>query len=265
LSTVDRVGCLLKRNCVGPPRKKREDGPPAWKILRRWSGDDSQMDDAEIIAAASKGFAEGLTESGHNLVKRLFGPAFDTAGELLKEAVEITGLPIRTWLRHRRARFVSRTEEIIGDKPVNAVPPVILFSAFQNASLEGDDGLQDRWAALLANYATGTHTHRTFPEILKQLSREDADLLRECLYSVFCLPIESSPIWLKPLDMIIEPWSQKHEYQRRGMSLENLVRLGLIREEGVTINGQPIVHIFTRLGFNFATACEDPANLPRRE
>jgi hypothetical protein len=49
----------------------------------------------------------------------------------------------------------------------------------QNASLEGDDNLQDKWAALLANAADPTQATvlPAFPEILRQLSNHDARFL----------------------------------------------------------------------------------------
>lgn len=61
---------------------------------------------------------------------------------------------------------------------IKPIAPRLFFPVLEAASIEDNDEMQTRWAALLANEATSVGSvHPSFLEILRQLALEDARLL----------------------------------------------------------------------------------------
>jgi hypothetical protein len=74
----------------------------------------------------------------------------------------------------------NRAREVLREAGIQPgpVPLKILVSLLQNASLEEDEALQERWANLLANAATDVKRFRSFfPRALAQLGSVEARLL----------------------------------------------------------------------------------------
>ena len=197
------------------------------------------------------------------LLERMLGRACDEAGDILTQTVKTYGLPIRQYLKGRAERFARQTNRYIGGRTVHEVPVPIILVLMEAGIKENEDDLQDRWAALFANYATGSYSNRTFPEILKRLSRDDADLLRTCLYAVLSPPAESEPLWKKSLTTFIDKWNLSREGKGLNISYDNLLSLRLLNDQALMYNAGRPIQEFTWLGYNFALACEAPENLPR--
>jgi len=135
----------------------------------------------------------------------------------------------------------------------------------REGSLEEDDELQDIWAQLLVNAAddgSGIDVQHTFLSILKDLSSQDARVLR-LIYSVSEADAQNG-IWtgLLPDRVVLskEKSTGIEEFPSPSMRivLGNLARLGLI--DSALAWGGPLTfkHIYqTALGRGFFQACSD--------
>jgi hypothetical protein len=65
----------------------------------------------------------------------------------------------------QQIRLLQRAKEMIDGTGLapKRVPLKVLLPIFENASIEDDDDLQDRWAALLASNAAGKYVSTVFP------------------------------------------------------------------------------------------------------
>jgi abortive infection alpha-like protein/uncharacterized protein DUF2806 len=153
-------------------------------------------------------------------VKQLFAPYHDLLAILLGPAFEEVGLSVgeqvSMWRAKRWFRFMAEFQRLIDVIGLDIQPTAMrkFFPILEAKSIEDDDNMQTRWAALLANEATSPNSvHPSYIDILRQLSPEDAKLL-DTLYE--------------------EVGSQKYrtildsEYDVNSLSFYNLTRLGLI-------------------------------------
>ena len=147
----------------------------------------------------------------------------------------------------RQIRLMQRAQDflkLVGmSVPTRPVPLKLLIPIMQGASLEENDDLQDRWAALLVNTANanfGSEVRRSYVTILEQLTPLDAHIL-DVLYS---LPFEKSQhdgIATAELPLhahIKEEKEQEFPLPTEDVviSLSNLARLGCLRP-GMTWGG----------------------------
>ncbi|MCU1268796.1 MAG: hypothetical protein JWN74_90 [Acidobacteriaceae bacterium] len=128
-------------------------------------------EDRELVKAGFEAVLKPLTD----LLDKIAGPAAEEVGLTFQDSV-------RTFRLKRQIRLMQRAKEMIDRSGLTPrrVPLKLLLPIFENASIEEDDELQDRWAALLANNAGGNYMATVFPELLRQLSSGDACLLRMC-------------------------------------------------------------------------------------
>lgn len=99
------------------------------------------------------------------------------------------GRELGQWLgdmvRYRRAphqaRLLMRAAEEIraSGLPAAAVEDRLLRAVLEEGGFEDNEAMQERWANLLANAATGSIVPPAFPEILRQLEPIEARLLDE--------------------------------------------------------------------------------------
>jgi hypothetical protein len=110
----------------------------------------------------------------------------------------------------------------------------VAIPLIQGGSLEEDDWLQDRWAALLVNAADASshvEVRRAFISILEDLTPLDAKML-EKIYSSTQVPDVEAEIWTTFLPDYVTVKTPDQENLRPPnhveISLGNLARLGLI-------------------------------------
>jgi len=105
-----------------------------------------------------------------DFANRLFGPAIDELGGILAD-------PIKIYRFKRSVRLLEKAKRICdetGFEP-KAVPLKTLLPILENASLEDDQDLHDRWANLLANAAIQDGSvHPSFTQILQGLTGSEA-------------------------------------------------------------------------------------------
>jgi hypothetical protein len=165
----------------GFPRKPH-DVSQAYRVLQfpPMPGDEKDLIKAGVDAALAP---------VKDLANRLFGPAIDELGAIFAE-------PIRMLRFKRSVRLMEKVKRICdetGFEP-RAVPLKTLLPILENASLEGDEDLHDRWANLLANAASpdGPSTVLpSFPDILRQLTTPHA-VLMDTLYEMACIQAQAS-------------------------------------------------------------------------
>jgi hypothetical protein len=232
---------------------------------------------------------EVLLEPVADILKQILGPAAEETGALI--GTELRMLRYKRALRlFQRVREYSRTAGI----EVAAVKPKLLLPILNNATIEEDDDLQDRWAALLMNASGVTGDNLVLPsyvEILRQLTRNEAVLLDSIFDKVTAALAEHYPNypitgnWAYLVDLgrwpvILHLYSDlglsRHsasvllnykknrlrmtaemveDYTRFRLSFETLLRLELLKEIEPA-DGPEGFHLrLTTVGFEFVRAC----------
>lgn len=181
----------------------------------------SPMSDEENAALAIKTGIEQFFAPLQRLVDQLLGPAATEVGLTLGDSVKV-------WRFKRQLRLLQEVQRLIADsgKDIKPVAPRLFFPILEAASIEDDDEMQTRWAALLASEATAVGSvHPSYIDILRQLTPEDAQLL-ETLCTMCRLKNGRRrilPTGNKATDFVMASILEK-----RKDSLQSLVRLGLV-------------------------------------
>jgi hypothetical protein len=141
-------------------------------------------EDAKLIETGVKAATSEALRPFTDLITKLFGPAAEEIGLGLS-------VGLAAWRMKRQIRFWKQTQDFIADSGFEPLPvaPKMLFPIIQNASLEDNDDLQDRWAALLANAANpefNPAVHPSYSDVLRYLSANDVRFLE--LVFVHCFP-----------------------------------------------------------------------------
>jgi hypothetical protein len=190
----------------------------------------------DVAMDAAKGF-----------LSKLVGPAVEEIGLLLQDNVKLYRL-------RNQLKIIGKAKDMLrlASLEPNAVPFRTLLPILEGAALEDDEVMSNRWAALLANAASGISlllTHPSFPRILSELTPHEAVYLDR-----------------------LESQGGKSEWNsfRIGLTHElgvtedninryfgNLFRLGLINNilEGATRVNYTKITIF---GETFLSACKPP-------
>lgn len=130
------------------------------------------MDDGHELIKAG---ADALTKPLTDLIGKLAGPLAEEIGLTLGDAARV--------FRFRRAvGLLRKVKKITAEAGYEAseVRPKLLLPILEHASIEDDEGLHDRWAALLANACNpekAAAIRPSFPDILAQLSSKEVTLL----------------------------------------------------------------------------------------
>jgi len=168
------------------------------------------------------------------LARRALEPLGDLLGKLAGPLADEVGETFGIWARQYRVRqglkMLQKTQRMLKEAGLapQAVSPRLFLPILEHASIENDEDLHSRWAALLANAsACPNSVHPSFVEILGQLTPDDAQVLHT-LY-------DASRTYPKVGD-----WTYSNYLAQEGRmttvinpkeSFQNLVRLGLIQPE----------------------------------
>ncbi len=211
-------------------------------------------------------------------VARTTGKAIDAGRELggflskyvggsIEQAMGIVEDKLRYLRWERQIRLMESVNNLLAQKglpqPSRKVPLQVAIPLIQGGSLEENDVLQDRWAALLANAAdasSNVDVRRAYISILEDLTPLDALLLKK-LYLSTQVPDFPSP-QIEPEictsflpDYITEErpnWDNSRPLIHIEVSLGNLARLGLVAP-AMAWSGLGLVHR-TALGREFIKA-----------
>lgn len=130
---------------------------------------------------------DAAREAGGFIARFVAGP--------LEQGVGIFEDRLRYLRWERQVRLIHRANQMLSEvglsAPTRAVPLKLAIPLIQGASLEEDDELQDRWAALLVNAANasfGSEICRAHIGILEQITALEAAILD----TVYSLPFEAA-------------------------------------------------------------------------
>lgn len=187
------------------------------------------------MADAVKAVAE-LGKPLVDLLTKLAGPAAEEIGLTIGDHIHIVRFK-------RQIRLLQNAKKFLDEAGIEAkrVPLKLLGSILEQGSLEEDDELQDRWAALLASAASHEGVvPPSFPEILKQLTKSDGLVLDRLCREIELIIKNPQGIPLKrtspeniPLDIertlgTLRYKGSNAEAADHRESVENLTRLGLL-------------------------------------
>ena len=113
--------------------------------------------------------------------------AKDFLGKLISPTIEEVGLLIADNIKYFRfknqIKILIKAEEYVEKKniKIKEIPIKILVPLLENASLEENEDLQDKWANMLANLADSESNlqNQIFPYLLSQISIEEFTGLKE--------------------------------------------------------------------------------------
>lgn len=207
----------------------------------------------ELAKTTSK--AIGATEKlGLFVSKYIEGPLEQTLGIVNDKLIYMR------W--ERQLRLIEKANELLSERgyvtPINLLPPKLAIPILQGASLEEDNYLQDKWAYLLVNASDPNfpvtieikHT-----SILNELSQFDVKLLDKICseasrFNNVIVTLNLPDKVLPGDEEINEGEAPSQEVQ---LSIENMIRLGLLRNE--TFSHEMLRVRVMALGWNFYEAC----------
>jgi hypothetical protein len=186
---------------------------------------------------------------------RVFGAPAAQAGEWL--ATEIRYRRFR-----RQIKILTRTTEMLDEAgiPYEAIRPVdltVLVPLLESGSLQEDDSMTDRWAALLAAAATNPDgVPPSYPELLRQLTPREAAFLDRMYEQV-------GEAWLhSDHEPEVIAGHLGMPTDRLMILVDNLLRLRLLKSRAPVYpsdspGGTRV--LLTALGHDFVSACRPPA------
>jgi hypothetical protein len=230
--------------------------PPRWE---GWEGPritdtDGVSEDLVQAARAAKDLEPAIEAFAE--ATGALGPVRESTGWL--------GDVIRVRREVHLAKVLMKAAEKIkvSGLPPHAVRDKLLRAAVEDASMEEDESLQERWANLLAHAATdkGGETKIVYAKILSELEPGDVRFL-DRIWG-----------WLERNDhnpLLVYRFDDEEERVEFSLELDNLSRLGVLRqvrsmpvtfggpvsEEEAKLDGVEL----TLLGLEFMRVCQEPA------
>jgi len=119
--------------------------------------------------------AEAALKPFSNLIEKLFGGPAEELGGMWQDAVKVRRF-------ERQLKLFTKVQRLLDEAGIEPqrVSDKISIPLLNNASLEDDESLQDKWASLLANAATPDAVppvSAMFPKVLGNLSAREAKVL----------------------------------------------------------------------------------------
>jgi hypothetical protein len=171
----------------------------------------------------------------------------------------------------RQHRLMLRADEFLKrldlQEPSRAIPLKLALPILQGATLEDDDDLQDRWAALLVNVANASFVgeiRRAHVSMLEQLTSLDVRIL-DVIYSLPFFESMEHGVTTNALPNSAELMTASYAHiagrppEAIEVSLANLARLGCIRPSLTDGGGEIYSRVVpTFAGREFVNACRIP-------
>jgi hypothetical protein len=190
---------------------------------------------------------EKALETAREFLTKLLGPATEEVGFMLKDKM-------RYYRLKNQIRILNKAQTFIHEAGLNpkAVPLRTLIPLLEGASLEDDELLANKWAALLANAAIDKipeGNHPAFSRILSEMIPSEALLLDRLKSMGGEAPWESFRLEMAEGSSV--------SIERVNREYWNLLRNGIVRI-GKKQN-QSESHIpLTPFGQHFISACSHP-------
>ena len=213
------------------------------------------------VARASERVVDFAQSVGRAIDRYLGGP--------ITQVSNIIEDRLRYMRWERSVRLLDRADEFLLNRELNGptrpVPMQLLLPLMESGSLEENDEMQDRWAAMLANAADlsfDIEIRRAYVSILENLTSLDAQNL-EAIYSTNVVADLETPVFTASLPIQVTEFQEENDRPLPEVivSLGNLSRLGLITTAMAWGGYQPYgcVHR-TALGTEFLRAISNQRN-----
>ncbi|MDQ3739723.1 MAG: DUF4393 domain-containing protein [Actinomycetota bacterium] len=193
-----------------------------------------------------------MQEAGEE-VGRFMGTVFGSASLELDQMI---GERVGWWRFKQSCRLAQKAKKLIEDEHLSPhqVPLRTAVPLLEAASLEDDEELVDRWAALLANASAETvEVPPSFANVLRELEPATARLLDQLYDDVMTIAPE-----IRPHFSIFFEQHDKEEAGNFPFHVDNLMRLGLVRS-GTFGQAEEYQHlVLTEFGRSFVRACRPP-------
>ena len=184
--------------------------------------------------------------------------------KVITPSLEETGLLIAEQVRYFRfvneVKIAAKADQYLKSNNIDThkVSLKVMLPLLEGASMEEEESLQDKWAALLANtVAKGSQISTTtlYSYILSQLTKEDAEIF-EIIYNNSTQTAGSNIQMTIKNERAVhkDTFTIKGKEMQTAVSVDNLIRLRLIKEPPTHGIDSPFV-ILTDLGFTFMPAC----------
>jgi hypothetical protein len=193
--------------------------------LKRVASPQNRVKNACMDDMSTEAAKQALQPIG-DMLRKIVGPLADEMGESL-------GVVARHYRYKLAVKMYQKTERMLTDAGINphAVPPRLFLPMIENASMQDEEDLHTRWAALLANAAASPDSvHPSFIEVLRQLTPKDAKLLDDLYDSCAGKRDRTVQPWVTQISYA-ESQRRKAEGENPKESFDNLIRLGLIATE----------------------------------
>ncbi len=188
---------------------------------------------------ATSSIEKGL-DIAKELLSKLISPSIEEIGLLVADNIKLFRFK-------NQVKILNKAQKYISDKGISIkqIPVKILVPLLENASLEEEEELQEKWSNMICNMADSETnlTNHVFPYILGQISKEE-------FYGLEKLNIRENEHWTdwEKLRKIEESGGLLSFAERKikdklknnneegfyagldDYELENLIRLGLIRK-----------------------------------
>jgi hypothetical protein len=213
----------------------------------------------EVAKTAAKAI-DATSGLARFFAKFVSGPAEQASG-ILEDR-------LRFFRQEQSNRLQQRTERLMKEAgmeaPTRDIPMNLAVSILQKATLEENDSLQERWAALLVNAANASfegEVPRSFPSILEQLSPIDAQILDVLYQQPYELALHMGIATLDlPSSARVMGEDEREQPSPSDavvLSLSNLARLGCIRPSYTWGGGESFGRVNpTVAGRSFVRACQ---------
>jgi len=235
---------------------RKPDRGTAWQTATSYTGQMSVLDPySDAIISAT--------------VEAALKPVLQAADGFLSPSAEYLGHQFRSWLSGKieGLKADSLRKIALSGKTSGSVSPKIGVRIVEGYSLEDDEWLRQSWSGLLASAAVEPQSVLpAFPEILRNISPDDAKLLDE-LYSASFASKEKEDAFeagsfygTQVRNLFVRAIMGRPEttpdtgevFDRIATACQNLMRLRLITEE--TNKGLSL----TILGYKLIRACRGP-------
>jgi hypothetical protein len=212
------------------------------------------MDEADKMGME---IAKAGLEKAKDFIGKLITPAIEEAGGIIQDTV-------KSWRVKNQVNIALKAQKYFERKGLDPkkVPLKILVPLLENGSLEDDENMQDKWAALLASAAhpeMGDYITPNYPAILKELSPKEVLILDTIYEEVKDIEWKSSKYGKEFHKYLLLEQFGIDSYQF-DIIANNLFRLGLILEPRGEQNITPgdgqydMIHI-SPLGLHFIGVC----------
>jgi len=176
------------------------------------------------------------------------------------ELDQMIGERVGWWRMKQSIRLAKKARKLLDDEGLEPkqVPLRTSVPLLEAASLEEDDALIDRWAALLANATAQTlEVPPSFASVLREIEPEAARVL-DRVYEVHMrlAPNLRADYWVD-----VESFAEFGlDRERFAYHVDNLLRLGVVRHAAV-VTGTDSLYArvgLTAFGRSFIRACQPP-------